>query len=780
MDPTVFPVIARQVFFRLLPIQCIMLVGLNLGLQAQNSLLPNQPVIDSIRNQILVSTDDSTKFDCMMKLCDIYSSGQLDSAMAVARSSLKLAVAADDNWMLGQVYSQFGFLFDEIARVDSSLHYNLAANKIWREQNDSTQLMGSLYNLATSYYNNGLIQEGDNALDEVILLATALKDSVFLASTHNVKGVILIDLGKIEEAIAELKISSSWSEKCNDVQQQSYTLFSLAAIYNKHGDKEASRYHVDRALDLARKTKFLAIQSWCYELMADHALSSNELLCLKYIDSAIALTRTNGMLRELTSAYTKKGDILIKLKRWTEVGKYGRKLINIGTDLQNFTVKTNGYILLGRFNLSQKQLREAEENAKLAKSLAERHYTLHTKIGAERLIFEIYKAKGQWRKALESFEYLSGLRSELSNEDNRVAAIQSSLERAYEHSKIQDSLYFRNQQMLEHARNESHARNLKLKNLKMDAVIAKQQSERTLWLTGIGVISFLGLLIYFVFREIKKINGRLHSTNGELAKSNKEINEQRLYLERKNTQITDSINYARRIQNAILPSDAKRNKILGRSFLLYEPKEALAGDFYWVQQVDDLVMFAVADCTGHGVPGAMVSVMCNSALDRSIREFNLRNPSDILNKTRSLLLKELDNGDNQVNDGMDIALGVLQGNHLTFSGANNPLWIIRNKELIELKGDKQPIGVYHAMKPFTEQTFELEPGDLLYMFSDGFADQFGWQRGKKFSVKRMKQLFLSASGLPITEQRKRLKEEFNSWMGSLEQLDDVCVLGLEV
>ncbi|NQV53997.1 MAG: SpoIIE family protein phosphatase [Flavobacteriales bacterium] len=265
---------------------------------------------------------------------------------------------------------------------------------------------------------------------------------------------------------------------------------------------------------------------------------------------------------------------------------------------------------------------------------------------------------------------------------------------------------------------------------------------------------------------------------------NRKIEAQRELLEEKNKEITDSITYAKRIQEAILPPLRNVLKALPNSFVLYKPKDIVAGDFYWMESLGDWVVFAAADCTGHGVPGAMVSVVCNNALNRSVREFGLDQPAAILDKTLELVLEQFESSDEEVKDGMDIALCALntKTRTLQYAGAQNPLWIkrISSTELEEIKPDKQPIGKYSDPKPFTNHTLQLEAGDTFYIFSDGYADQFGGPKGKKLKYKPFKELLLSINSKAMEEQKQIIDHRFEAWKGDLEQVDDVCVIGVRV
>lgn len=252
-------------------------------------------------------------------------------------------------------------------------------------------------------------------------------------------------------------------------------------------------------------------------------------------------------------------------------------------------------------------------------------------------------------------------------------------------------------------------------------------------------------------------------------------------LNKKNREITDSIEYAKRLQLAILPSDKLVKTWLKDSFIVYKPKDILAGDFYWMENTEDKILFGVADCTGHGVPGAMVSVICNNALNRAFLEFNLTNPGEILDKTRDLVIEDFErSGEKEINDGMDIALCSLSGNKLYYSGAYNPLWIIREKTDIieEIKADSQPIGKFEKNINYKTNEITLKEGDCFYIFSDGFQDQFGGENDKKFMKKNVKKLLLSIQDKSMANQRLHIIETFENWKGNNEQVDDVCMIGV--
>jgi serine phosphatase RsbU (regulator of sigma subunit) len=253
-------------------------------------------------------------------------------------------------------------------------------------------------------------------------------------------------------------------------------------------------------------------------------------------------------------------------------------------------------------------------------------------------------------------------------------------------------------------------------------------------------------------------------------------------VEQKNTEIISSLNYAKRIQDALAPSSLFIKEYLTNSFILYKPKDVVSGDFYWIENKADKILFAAVDCTGHGVPGAFVSIIGHNGLNRCVNEFCLLEPAQILDKLTELVIKTFEKSIEEIYDGMDIALCSLnlKTNELEYAGANNSLYCISNGELLEIKADKRPIGRYHSPVAFTNHKIQLKKGDLIYVFSDGYADQFGGENGKKFKSASFKELLLSIQHENIQRQREILLEQHLKWKGNGEQTDDICVIGVKV
>ncbi|MFT5602066.1 MAG: serine phosphatase RsbU (regulator of sigma subunit) [Flavobacteriales bacterium] len=370
---------------------------------------------------------------------------------------------------------------------------------------------------------------------------------------------------------------------------------------------------------------------------------------------------------------------------------------------------------------------------------------------------ETYLAMEQEQASLMSAANISNLEAELTKEKNAVV--------------------FENEQA------KVVARDLKIekKNLQMYGLIAL--------IILIIIIAILAIRVYLIKKKDAEI----------IRKQKVKVEEAYSSLEEAHTEISDSIKYAERLQLAILPSVEDLRTNLKNGFVLFQPKDVVSGDFYWMQNVGETVLFAAADCTGHGVPGAMVSVVCSNALNRTVNEFGITAPNEILNKTRELVIETFARSGKDIKDGMDIALCSMTGRKLIFSGANNPLWIMRKTDkitseekeqrstviledygIIECKGTKQPIGLYENMKDFEQTEIELLVDDSIFLFTDGYADQFGGIKDKKLMYKPFKKLLLSNYHLSMEEQKQALNSFFEEWRGKNEQVDDVCIIGVRM
>jgi tetratricopeptide (TPR) repeat protein/serine phosphatase RsbU (regulator of sigma subunit) len=421
-----------------------------------------------------------------------------------------------------------------------------------------------------------------------------------------------------------------------------------------------------------------------------------------------------------------------------------------------------------------------QKNYKRALAVLDSSLDLAKNIGEKNLIKNAYaeiatldSAMGNYKTALQDYKSAIVYRDSLINEAN-----------------IKADMNF------EFAQKEAAK---KAEQDKKDALTqADERKQRIIiWSVEGGLILVL-VFAAFVFRSLRITR-----------RQKLDIESKSKVIEEKNKDILDSIMYAKRLQDAILPPLSLIKEHLPESFVLYKPKDIVAGDFYWMEvaplnspeggtllsksppsEGGEAVLIAAADCTGHGVPGALVSVVCSNALNRTVKEFKITEPGKILDKVRELVLETFEKSESNVQDGMDVSLASITpsegGIQVQWSGAYNTLWYIENGVMKEISADKQPIGKTDNPKPFTTHTITLNPPSedreavSLYLFTDGYADQFGGPKGKKFKYKQLQEKLLAISRQSMEEQKKILEQTLEDWKGDLEQVDDILIIGIRV
>jgi len=293
----------------------------------------------------------------------------------------------------------------------------------------------------------------------------------------------------------------------------------------------------------------------------------------------------------------------------------------------------------------------------------------------------------------------------------------------------------------------------------------------------IVALIYLAILQFWVLLRTRK-----HLT--EMKSAYDEIDIQRSELQLRNKDLTDSLNYARRIQAALLPAEHHIRKIFNDYFIFYRPKHIVSGDFYWFSERDDKYFIAAADCTGHGVPGALMSMIGLELIQKIINEMKVDDTDQLLltlnRELESAFFKE-ESGKALIRDGIEMSMCIIdkKTREMEFSGAFLPVYIVRDDKLIELKGDKKNVVQSFAMVSFNRSTFRLCEGDILYLFSDGYADQFGGPENKKFMYRRLRHLLLTISKYPLLDQERILDETITSWMDGHDQIDDMMILGVK-
>jgi len=620
----------------------------------------------------------------------------------------------------------------------------------------------------------GLISKFQSKYEEAIEfynialeLNIAADDTLEIAAVYNNMGISYVRLGTYDKAHTNFFLALEYADKAEN-------RLMAAKIYNSIGNNYKNQRNFEKALEYHKKSlKIKRELENRKDMASSFANIANVYKKLDeyekagfYLDSALVIQREENNLVGISNILSSKANM------YGEMGDSKKALIHLLETVEldkvinrpNRSVSNHINIAICYHELAQygKAIFHNKMALEIAKEIKSKDLMKYSYAGLRKA----YEKQGKFELALEAHKNFSAMKDSMLNE-NTMNNI-NELEAKYNNLVNEKEIAVLNEQALKDSLDMTVANNA-VASLEMEA-------ERSSIIQGLYAIMFVCILIVavFVFRGYRnKIKA-----NKVIQEQKKHVEQQKIILEIKNKEITDSINYAKRIQSAILPSDKVVKEYLTDSFILFKPKDIVAGDFYWMEQVGNNVLFAAADCTGHGVPGAMVSVICNNSLNRAVREYKLIDPGKILDKTRELILKEFEKSENEMKDGMDIALCSLNEGKLHYAGALNPLWLIRNGSLIETKANKQPIGKFDRPTPFTTHSIDLQKDDTIYIFSDGYVDQFGGDKGKKLKSKAFKDLLIGIQGKSMANQKEAVDTAFENWRGSLEQIDDVCIIGV--
>ena len=619
----------------------------------------------------------------------------------------------------------------------------------------------------------------------------AERDALLRAKARAISGLGVIQrrFANYTEALEFYHESLSISEVLEDPGLKSTTYFNLSTLYRKLDSIPTALEYQYKCLAIrhANDYKKEGLMN-CYNALGIlHRRSNNLDSAVYYYEQALELNLELKNAENTAQSYANLGVVRSREGAYNDAIIYFRKSLKIAEENNLEHPAHNMHLSL---------CKQFEYLARESKSPVEAQSLLDSAIAHGRYAFKSFEKSGRRAhlyKAALSLSKIFERRGELDSAlayHRTYAKIKNALINEDENKKfalLQQKSTFDEIQREREAQ-EAKAQIERDEEAKRDALVRN-------YLLGLGaLLLILAIVLFRAYRGKSK-------SNEQLARQKEQIEEQKELVEEKNQEIVDSINYAKRLQDAILPSSEVLKHWFQESSVLYLPKDIVAGDFYWVETVDDELYFAVGDCTGHGVPGAMLTVVCSTALHQSVNEHGLRSPARILDKVTDIVTSRFRSTEDgqEVKDGMDIALCKYDSKSktVTFAGAKNPLYIstrlgaeipelavvkVSNdiRQLLEIKGSRQPVGHVAEREPFTEFSYECESGDSLFLFTDGMPDQFGGENGKKMKYKPFKQMLLESEKGDLTACAAQLEARLVKWRGELEQVDDVCVMSIRI
>ncbi|MEO6306215.1 MAG: tetratricopeptide repeat protein, partial [Bacteroidia bacterium] len=633
---------------------------------------------------------------------------------------------------------------DDEGKISLALEYYKKALAIEEKNNDKAGIASSYSNLGIAYHNLGDIPLALDYYHKALKLHEEAGDLEGNATEFSNIASVYSDLNELDKALEYYYKSLEYRKRLN-YQDAGVTFNNIATVYYK------------------LKKYDLAFVNWENSLKY-YALENDQRgLATAYSNISIVYEDRNDYAKAL-EYYQKSLTIREKYKDKDGVCHTLNKM-------------AGAYLAMGKTAL-------AKQYGQRALQIAKEVNFPYSIFRATEVMTNIYKKENNWPEAFKTFELGQAMKDTIRNEKTRKAGLQSQIRYAYEKKATADSIKSNDEK--------------KVKDAQIQAGEAQLKQETTLRYSlygGLFIVLIFSGFLYNRFVIIRKQKVLIETQKQEVELQKHEVEKQKELVEDHQKEIIDSITYAKRLQQAILPSLAEIKLHLPDSFVLYKPKDIVAGDFYWLEYIDDTIFIAAADSTGHGVPGAMVSVVCSNALNRAVKEFGIRDTAILLNKTRELVLETFAKSGEEIKDGMDISLLSInkKTTEINWSGANNALWYIspvaygkggiqitEENNLTEIKADKQPIGKSYDPKPFTTHKVELEKGTMIYLMTDGYPDQFGGPKGKKFKYKQLENLLLAIYNKSCNEQQEELNSVFEDWRGNNEQVDDVSIIGIRV
>jgi len=689
-----------------------------------NFLAAQNTYKDSLLKELTLAKHDSVKVNLLNELAFETYIENVNEAVGFAQQAVLISQKTNYLKGLGYSYNSLGniYLYDNKSALAISNYLKaLAAREKLKDQKGVATTLG---NIGLAYHDKGDFVNAFDYQYRCLKVREETKDTAGLATTYNNIGNLFYEQANYEEALKFHFRSLDLRKKFNDKEGLVTSLNNIGAIYDAQKKIDTAISYHEKALHIEIEIDDLAGQAFSYNNIGGLYEQKNmNDRALEFYNKSLAIREQLQDKSGIASCYLNMGILYRKLKEFKKAQDY--------------------------FDKAMKIAREGEIRPMLRDIYLNVSY--------------LYSDQQKYKEAHQAYINYVTLKDSLFNieSNDRMASIRYQ----YEYDK-----------------KEAVA---KLEQEKKDALNEKQKQKQRFLIIGISSgLVVLALLTILILRGY--INKR--KANSTLAEKNKIIVE-------KNKDITDSINAAQKIQRTLLAQEELLNTHLPQHFVFYQPKDIVSGDFYWATAGSDLSVrgsenalpqnsnsglfyLAVCDSTGHGVPGAFMSLLNITFLNEAINEKNISEPNKIFNHVRKKLIESVsaDGG----KDGMDAILIRLEkgSDKLTFAAANNRPVLIRDNSIVELPADKMPVGKGEKEESFTLHETTIQKGDTLYLYTDGYADQFGGPKGKKFKYKALNELLKEISSLGMELQKQKLEEAFNLWKGNLEQVDDVCVIGI--
>ncbi len=630
--------------------------------------------------------------------------------------------------------------------IDKAKLYIDKACEISKDIDNSSYLSRVYLQKGNFFTKTGSFDEAISSYNQVLNYWKLINDSTNIPSVYNNLGVVYEKKGDYSKSIKYLIKALNLYEKSSDSLNISKTFLNLGLIYFRLENYKKSMFYYKKSLEIRKQINDLKGIALLYNNMAIvNYYTENYDNVRNYFQKAYEIYLKLGLRRQQAMALSNLAEIYDQLGQTDLALKYYFKNLEVDKELKNKKEIISDYHNIASCLNTKGQTERSIKYHNKALSLAKEIGAKRDMQDSYRALYSIFLENKNFVKALKYHELYFATHDTIFNESQseQIAEIQEK----YESEKKEKEIIL--------LKKEKEITNLKMKKQKYYAA--------SLLLGFVFVFVFLIMYLY----------------------KNRKIRHKNRLLAYQKKQITDSIEYASRIQTAILPPGDFITKLIPQHFIVFKPRDVVSGDFYWVAHKENKIIIAAVDCTGHGVPGAFLSMLGFAFLNEIVNKEVELKANIILNQLRNYVKKSLHQTGkvNETKDGMDAALCIIdkENQELQFSGAYNSLYLIRNKNLEQIKGDRMPIGIYvHEKESFTNHKIKLQKNDIIYLFTDGYSDQFGGINGKKFRNTPFKNILTAIHEKSMAEQKEILEETFLEWKGNREQIDDILIIGIRI
>ena len=753
--------------------------------------------VDSLLN-LYKNTKGVNKIDILIQLSEVSLQDSFELSYKYGIEAINLSEKQHNNSIKAKSFYNMGLVFAQIENYDSAIYYTNISEVFIEKDNNNELLIEVKLRLGEYFYAINDFTKSIQYYEQCVIIANETGNTKTLLSVYKTLAGIYFTKSEYEKTIELLDKQLTINVELQDSAAIAEIYNSISANKRRLGNYSEAIEYNQKALQLFYELQdTMGIADSYVSLGAIYYYSDDYSQAIKYFIKASEIFEEKGNLNSAAGIYNNIGSVYIETKEFKKALSFFKKAFKFYEEIGFLYAKA---IVTGNIGLSYEGIGDYDKAFEYFNKSLEYQELLDNKEGIANAISNIaglyltenklHKAKKEYQKALEiaiEGKYLHAqlsIYNKLIEVEEKLGNYKKTIQVIRAHQIIKDSLQNKEsrEQLNEvQAKLKLHEHEAKIEILSKKNEIQKTKVEKQrLIITGIIIISALFLIMIIIILYALRFSREAKSL---LQKKNLEIIKNRNEIAVKNKEFTDSITYASRTQNAMFSPIGEITKAFKEFFILTKPQNIVSGDFYWFKKIDRKLYIALADCTGHGVPGAFMSILGNAFLNEIVDKNPNLTANQILDELRSKIKFSLQQKDHKGNfDGLDIAFCIFSEDksELEFAGAHNPLYIVRKNKIIELKADNMPVSIARNEKPFSLQKFEIQQGDKFYFTTDGFYDQFGGNNNTKISRKTFKQLLIKHQVMPMTDQAIAFENYFNKWKAQTVQTDDMSIIGFEL